>query len=162
MGAGLTFALPSSVSGNVGQIAVTLFVLRRITIILVESWQVPSIGNGGWRRHSERVSAALMLRNCLAENQVIIRKKFFTFHFYSKWIYHQWSYLEFPVVGTVYLRARRRGLSSNVVKVSSYTVGCSTSADMTRAGRLWPKTTNGSAFAKSKRSGGASWSTFTG
>lgn len=72
------------------------------------------------------------------------------------------SYLEFPVVGTVYLRARRRGLSSSVVKVSSYTVGCSTSADITRTGRLWPKTTNGSALAKSKRSGGASWSTFTG
>lgn len=75
MGAGLTFALPSSVSGNVGQIAVTLFVLRRIVVVLVESWQVPSLRHGRGRRYSKWVSAALMLRNCLTENQIIISTK---------------------------------------------------------------------------------------
>ena len=78
MGAGLTFALPSSVSGNVGQIAVTLFVLRRIVVVLVESWQVPSLRHGRGRRYSKWVSAALMLRNCLTENQIIISTKIST------------------------------------------------------------------------------------
>ena len=78
VGAGLTFALPSSVSGNVGQIAVTLFFMRRIIVVFVESWQVSSLGHGRRRRYSKWVSGALMLRNRLTENQIIISTKIST------------------------------------------------------------------------------------